>query len=195
MTSKVQIISDAFVNLGKQPVNSPLTDNLSYVAAAGIYDRILPIVLMKHPWRFSLKTFELATLTDTIPFDRWSYVYQLPADLLLIYRTDPLINYEIYGEKLYANVNELTLEYQYEPSESLFPYHFSELMTLELTARIAMMVTQLADLAKMWKQEAEKSLLLARALDSGMMPTQPVVRDSLVRAHSGSYISYINGVL
>ena len=193
MASKVQIISDAFVNLGKQPVNSPLTDNPIYIAASGIYDRILPVVIVKHPWRFSIKTFELATLTDEIPFDRWSYVYQLPGEMLLLIRTDPLINFEIYGDKLYANVNELKIEYQYKASESEFPAHFADLMTLELTARIAMTVTQLGDLAQMWRTEAQKALMLARAIDSSMMPNQAVVRDRLISAHTGPYISYIGG--
>lgn len=186
MASKVEIISDAFINLGSQPVSSPQTDNPIYTAASDIYDRLLPAVLTLHTWRFAMKNFELTKLTEPSPFERWQSVFEIPADTLLPYSTDPLSNYEIFGRKLYTNENEIKLEYIFQPSEADFPVYFTDAMILSLTARISMTVTQLSTLAAFWEKKAEAGLVLARSLDSQIMPNPVVIRDEIWASHFGT---------
>lgn len=186
MASQVQIISDAFVNLGKPPVNSPVTDNPIFDAASGIYTRLLPSILTLHSWRFAMKNLQLTKLTEDSPFDRWDDVFEMPADMLLAYRTEPILNFEIFDSKLYTNAQQVKLEYVFQASEATFPPYFTDLMVLKLTARIAMTVTQLGTLAKFWEKEAQQQLVTARALDSSIMPNPSVVRDALWETHVGA---------
>lgn len=185
MASDIQIISDAFINLGKPPVNSPVTDNPIFAAAKDIYDHILPNVLTWHSWRFAMKNLSLTKVDEPSPFDRWSNVFELPGDMLLAYRTDPITDFEIFDSRLYTNLNVIKLEYLFQASEAVFPPYFTDLMVLVLTARIAMTVTQLADLAAFWQKEADRALIIARGLDSSIMPNPTVVRDALWEAHVG----------
>jgi len=183
MASKVQIISDAFVNLGKGVVSSPETDNPIFAAASSVYDRLLPSMLTIHPWRFAMKSFQLNKLNESSPYARWSAVFQIPGDVELIYRTDPLLNYEIFQNKLFTNSSSVLLEYLFLPKESEFPAYFTQLMIVKLTARIAMTVTQLDNLAAFWEKESIQQIALARAADSSMMPNIPVVRNAIYQSH------------
>jgi hypothetical protein len=185
MASDIQIISDAFINLGKPPVNSPSTDNPIFAAAKDIYDHILPNVLTWHTWRFAMTNLSLTKLDEPSPFERWSNVFELPGDMLLAYRTDPSTDFEIFESRLYTNIDVIKLEYLFKASEAVFPPYFADLMVLVLTARIAMTVTQLADLAAFWQKEADRALIIARGLDSSIMPNPSVVRDPLWEAHVG----------
>lgn len=186
MASKVEIISDAFINLGNPPVSSPQTDNPLYAAASDIYDHLLPAVLALHTWRFAMKNFELTKLTEESPFGRWQSVFELPSDVLLPHTTDPITNYEIFGRKLYTNEDTIKLEYIFKASEADFPPYFTDAMVLILTARISMSVTQLPNLAAFWEKKGEAALILARSLDSQIMPNPVVVRDEIWSSHFGT---------
>lgn len=183
MASKIQIISDAFVNLGKAPVSSPQTDNPIFAAASGIYDRLVVSVLTMHPWRFAMKTFELNKLTETSPYDEWNEVFLIPGDVLLAYRTRPVVNFEIFGDRLYTNEIELSLDYIFQASEADFPAYFTDLMILQLSARIAMTVTQLPDLAAFWDKESTRQLVVAKFLDSSTMPNPSIIRNEIFSSH------------
>lgn len=186
MASEVQIISDAFILLGKQPVSSPSTDNPEFAAASDIYDRLLPAVLTMHTWRFAVKNMQLSESTETSPFDRWSTVFLMPAEQLISFRTDPIIDYEIFENKLYTNENSVKLEFVFRASEGTFPPYFTRLMTFQLAADIAMTVTQDVSIAQYWEKKAEQQSLLARYLDSTVMPNPVVVRDSIWESHFGT---------
>jgi hypothetical protein len=185
MASDIQIISDAFINLGKKPVNSPLTDNPEEAAAKDIYDHLLPNVLTWHPWRFAMKNLSLTQVNEDSPFDRWQNVFELPGDLLLAYRTEPICDFEIFQDRLYTDQDVIKLEYTFEASEANFPPYFTDLMVLVLTARIAMTVTQQPTLAAFWQKEADRALAVARNLDSAIMPNPSIARDQIYEAHLG----------
>lgn len=186
MASAIEIISDAFVLLGKQAVSSPLTDNPIFSGVQDIYDRLVPAVLTHHPWRFAIKNFELSQVDEPSPFERWSNVFLLPAEELLIWRTDPIINYEIFENKLYTNQSEVKLEFLFRASESTFPPYFTRYLTFQLAADVAMTVTQNPTLASFWEKKAEVALINARALDSSIMPQTPIVRDAIWSSHFGA---------
>lgn len=185
MASDIQIISGAFINLGKPPVSSPVTDNPIFSAAKDVYDQILPNVLTWHPWRFALKNLSLTKVDEESPFGRWSNVFELPGDMLLAYRTDPNTEFEIFENRLYTNLDVIKLEYTFQTSEAVFPPYFTDLMILVLTARITMTVTQLANLVPLWEKKADRGLIIARGLDSSIMPNPSIVRDPLWEAHVG----------
>ncbi len=189
MTSVIRIINNSFINLGKPPVidaGSPDT-NPQFSAAVDIYDELLEAILTQYPWRFAMKTFELNILVEPPPVDRWTKQAQIPADLLLIYRTEPIINYEVFRDKIYLlDVEDVKLDYIFRPLESEFPPYFSDAMILQLTSRIAMNVTQQPSVAEFWGVKAERILTIAKHLDSTIQPQPTPIRDALVSAHYGS---------
>lgn len=186
MASDIEIISAAFILLGKGPVSSPVTDNPEYTAAQDIYKLLVPHMLTVHIWRFALKNLQLSESTEPSPFDRWSKVFLMPGEQLLAYRTDPLIDYEIFENKLYTNATSVKLEFIFRIDESRFPPYFIRLMTFQLAADIAMTVTQKITIAEWWGKQAEQQLLLAKFLDSSIMPNPVIPRDSIWAAHFGT---------
>jgi hypothetical protein len=191
MATDVQIISDAYVLLGKKPVSSPLTDNPQYSAAKDIYDRLLPAVLSMHTWRFASKSFQLSESTETSPFERWSKVFLMPAEQLVSYRTEPIAEFEIYENKLYTNETAIRLDFVFKASEANFPPYFTRLMTFQLAADIAMTVTQTLTIAQYWDQKAARELNNARYLDSTIQPNPVVVRDAIWESHFGTGMSNV----
>lgn len=189
MASDIQIISDSFILLGKGPVSSPTTDNPEFSAAKDIYNRLLPAVLTMHTWRFAVKNAELDESTSISPFVRWSKVFLMPSDQLISFRTDPIINYEIFENKLYTNETSVKLEFVFKANESTFPPYFTRYITFQLAADIAMTVTQNVSIAQYWEKKAEKELLVSRYLDSTVMPNPVVIRDSIWEAHFGTGVS------
>lgn len=186
MASDIQIISDAFILLGKQPVSSPITDNPEFAAAKDIYDRLILDMLVIHPWRFAVKNLELSESTEPSPFDRWSKVFLMPGEQLLTYRTDPIINYEIFENKLYTNESSVKLEFVFKADESRFPPYFTRMVTFQLAADIAMTVTQSVAIAEFWEKKAEQQRLNATYLDSTIQPNPVIVRDAIWGSHFGS---------
>ena len=186
-TTKVLIISNAFVLLGKQPIQSIDTGNPVQSAASTIYDLIKKSTLSERPWRFALKQFNINKLIDVpIINEEWNYIYQLPADCLTPYRTYPNDLYALYEDKLYSNQSgPLKLEYVYDASETEFSSNFTLLMTYKIASNIAMTVTQQASLAKMWEEKTIEQSSIAAAVDALAMPNTFIQNDSLYSAHVG----------
>lgn len=185
MASKPQIISLAFNLLGKPPVNDPTTGNPIEQAAADVYDLLLIDILTCHPWRFAMLTRELAKLAAKPPVDRWQFAFQLPSDLLLPYRTEPIMDYEIFENKMYTNNSEVTLDYLAKVDESRFPSYFTQLMVDELASRIAMLVTQNIQIEIERAKRALRTMLRAKNADSQQMPNPRIQRDEIIAARGG----------
>lgn len=195
MTSVIRIINNSFINLGKSPVIDAGSPNINpqYAAAVDIYDELIQSILTQYPWRFAIKTFELNILVDPPPVERWTKQAQIPGDLLIIYRTEPIINYEIARDKIYLlNEQNVKIDYIFRPLESEFPPYFTDAMILQLTSRIAMSVTQQATIAEFWNEKAEKQLVIAKHLDATIQPQPTPIRDSLWASHFGSPRSAIS---
>ncbi len=189
--SKVLIVSNAFVLLGKGPIQSIAqldTGNVVESAASTIYDSILPGLLSERPWRFALKQFNLNRLSEKpMITNEWSYIYQLPSDYLSAYRVYPNTQkgYAIYDDKLYSNSEKVYLEYMYSADETKFTPNFTLLLTYSLAANIAMTVTQQVSLAQLWEKKREQQMSIAAAVDALSMPNTFIQNDPLYSAHVG----------
>jgi hypothetical protein len=170
VATKINIISQAFVLLGKDVVTSldPDLDGGSrgIAAAEQIYDTLYPSLLTIHPWRFAMKSFLLNELVGPILLDRYTVVYQLPSDLVAIWKVDPISQFEIFEDELYSNRKDLKIEYVFQPDESAFPTYFTMMLIYQLAANIAMTITQQPSLAQLWNTKAEQALAQARFIDS-----------------------------
>jgi len=181
MTSKVEVISDAFILLGKGPVNTidngpPVVD-----AVSKLYDLLYPTVLSWHPWRFAMAAKTLSPLTAAPPIDKWAYAYLLPSDLVHLYGTYPAqIDYGRYENYIYANeYPTLTIEYSFLPSPLKWPIYFKNLMVLSLASYAAMTITQDENIEKDKSEKANQYLLVARTLDSQQQPSPKIERDAI----------------
>ena len=106
--TKVQIISNALLQLGHKPISSLIDGDQMVVAAEAAYDMKLPSVLSSGNWRFACQIQVLEQLVEDIPTEwRWQAVYLLPAGYLKTIRVIPNIYVcEIYKDnKVYSYYN------------------------------------------------------------------------------------------
>ena len=186
MTSKVSIISDAFVLLGKQAINHLDTTNPIHVASSNIYDLILPDLLCKAPWRSAMKNQTLGQLTTEPNNDEaWTYIYELPDDppILLLYKTYPETNYQIYENHLYCNVNEIKIDYVFKPQEDRFPPYFVSLMVYAMAYHLSMAVTQNSGLVSFWYKQFIQQQVIATGISANQVPSQIIGNDVVYGAH------------
>lgn len=186
-TSKVRIISNALIQLLEEPINYLDLENKRHVAANSLYEMILPDMLSKFGWDFSLKNRDLQRLVD-VPnnSDKWAYSFQLPQDpeLIMLYGIYPDSDYAIYGNRLLSNQSELKADYIFQNSESYFPPFFERLMVDEMTAVLAMPITQNAVKAEYWRKIADRQRMEAQqicAQQTGSYIIDP--NDSITASH------------
>lgn len=186
--SKVSIISQAYFLLGKKPVNTLSTTDDIDVGASQRYDFVVPGLLTDTQWKHASKTLDLTRTTEIPPIDKWQYTYQLPnkAEMLLAYRVYPTnFNYEIIQDKLYTNNDTVTLFYIFQPKEDQFPTYFVYWLVYEMTAELAMPITEKIEVEELWRKRAQEANLIATALDQQQVPSKSIVYDGLEIAHGG----------
>lgn len=184
--SKTRIISDTFILLGKQPINDIDTGNPIHAAALSIYDDIIrPTLLSKHPWRFAYQHQILVRLTADSPIPDWKYQFQLPTlpAVFMPIKVYPNVDYIIYQDKIFANVEELELDYIADVEEKDFPPYFVTLCIYALAANIGLLVTQKPNLEVIYEKKASLQLALAMGLDGFQMPNPIIEHDSIYARH------------
>jgi hypothetical protein len=184
MASKVSIISNAFILLGKKPINTLDLTNSTIVAASNIYELVLPDLLSKCPWRSAMINQTLSRVNET-PNNNWQYIFQLPTDpkIIYLYNVEPLTAYEIYGDKLYTNVTEVKVDYVYKPPADEFPDYFVTLMVYAVAYHMASQITQAAKLTQFWYQRFLEQKVMANSISLSQIPTRSVRRDQVYSSH------------
>jgi hypothetical protein len=136
-TSKVKIISQALILLGEKPVSN-LTDDTrdSIQSAVGIFENLYEAELQRNRWRFACAKKALDRL-NAKPLNEFAYVHQLPSDALLIFRVYPRTNYEIYGDRVYSNLQEIEVDYLFKPNVEKLPAYFAKLLAYALAREMA----------------------------------------------------------
>jgi len=195
--TNVEIVSRALTRLGAKSIQS--FDEGSDVAASAslVYTSILESELSVYPWRFAMKKAQLNQLTDT-PTNEWKYAYQLPTDRIgapfAVFDTSAIGDrtfkqFEVFADKIYANVNQLYIDYPFKPSETAFPAYFTEFLVVALAANLAVPITDQVGMADMYRglaygtpSEGGNGGMLARArrADAAQQPPQGFTDFSLV---------------
>ena len=200
----VQICSNALIRLGASPIQSFTEGTDIATTCSSIYDMKKEYMLASYPWRFTKKFVQLSRLTAA-PTAQWTYQYTLPSDRLsagfcAVYTNEdvsaiPIQNYTILGNVLMADVDEVWVEYQYLPDESLWAPYFTELMVHVMMDELVFNVTDNAGL----KQNIQMNTYgvpsefgvgglygKAMALDSRDNPTTMVLDSILLEARFGN---------
>lgn len=173
MASDIEIASNALVRIGAPPISSFTEGGASGIAAGNLYQPTVRALLTDHRWRFASAKRQLAQLTAT-PLNEWTYAYQLPSDMIMMYRVYPGTEYEIYEDKLYSHENTVEVDYLFQPDESLFSPYFQLALEYKLASEFAMIVTSNRSLAETYEIKYQDAMKKARFADSQSRPADRV---------------------
>lgn len=173
MASDIEIASNALVRLGVPPISSFSEGGAAGIAAGNLYTPTLRALLTEHRWRFASAKRQLSQLVAN-PLNEWSYAYQLPSDLIMLYRVYPSSDYEIYEDKLYSNDSTVSIDYLFQANESLFPPQFQLMLEYKLASEFALIVTSNRSLAETYEYKYEQAAKKARYADSQARPADRV---------------------
>jgi hypothetical protein len=140
-------------------------------------------VLAVHRWRFAVKQEKLARLTEA-PEALFSYQFQLPLDLLYLIRTIDNQRYEIYGDKLYTNSLEVTVEFVCNISSDRIPSYFAKMFEYYLAFQFAVPLTGDLDKASYYEGLFNKTLIKAKFIDSSSRPNQTFINNRYTDARN-----------
>lgn len=175
MTTKVRIVSDAFIKLGRNPINDLESGGLPVSTAAARYNPAVDFCLARFTWSFAKAFLQLTRLTASPPAVMgWRYAFELPANVIQIYRTYETHDYELRENLLYCNAEKLSMDYIFKPDESRFPSYFAELVTAYLAADICMYITGDKALKTSLTEEASMQYRIATYIDSRARPQRQI---------------------
>lgn len=176
--NKVEIISLSLGLLGKGPIESIDAAGDYAGAASAHYEVLLRAELCKYNWRFATALVQLARTVDTPLVDQWRYIYQLPADYLLMWKMYPQVPYQIYeNKKLYANVDTLKIEYRFLPDVTLLPAYFVQYFMTKLAEVLSIAVAENKDYFTAMQKQAAIWLPQALSADAQAHPNQSTVNN------------------
>ena len=147
--TKLSICSDALIMLGANPLSSFTVGTDDAQVADRLYDDVRDTLLMQYAYSWSIKKVKLAQLVQT-PINEWKYIYQLPGNLLgnpkAVFNVGAVgattqRDFEIYGDGLNTNYEQVWIDYQYRPEPFEFPPYFVRLVKTALAAEFAEPVT------------------------------------------------------
>lgn len=198
--TNIAICANALVRLGARPITSFSDGTDIATFCETIYTQKKKFLLSSYPWRFSMKYAQLSRLSDS-PDAQWDYQFTLPADRVqagmpVVYTSEdvgaaPIRDYEIVGNVLMTDEDEIWVKYQYNVDEALWPEYFTELMINVMKTELAYVVTDNAQLYQELKLEVYGTpseggfggmVNMARNLDSRDNPTTYITDFTLINA-------------
>ena len=165
MATDISMSSNALLLIGHETINSFTDAGAGARSASNLYATVYEDALTGYPWRFAMGKVALSKLTAD-PLNEWSNAFQLPGDLLLVYRTYPRSTFEIYEDKLYSDQETIEIDYWFKPAETTLPPYFVKYMQYALAAEFAISVTDNRTLAELFDAKASQQKLIAMNRDS-----------------------------
>ena len=176
MASKINLISNALILIGDNPINTLTGNSRAQQVAANLYDNIVQNELTKHRWGFARRKAQLSLTTEEPLDDDFQSIYQLPSDLLVLIKLNPNVNYQIYGDKVYSNLSqELHCDYIRNVPESEWPIYFAKMIEYALATDFAPSIRDSAASADRMSAQYLNASRMARATDSMQHPQTAIV--------------------
>ena len=129
--SKIGLISKALLVCQEHATDSTNNERYGVEVAKNLFEIIYENELQTNPWRFNMKKASLSRL-NVEPVNQYKYVFQIPVDCLLHRFVYPPTDYEVYGDRIYANQTSIDLDYQFKPDVDKCPAYFALLMVYPL---------------------------------------------------------------
>ena len=175
MPSKIDIISNALVLVGHGPISSLDPDQgAGATVGAALYKTHLDYMLSTTYWRFSMKQQSLNRLTAP-PLNNWQFAFQLPTDLITLYRVDPRADYQLFENMLFTNQNEISADYSFRVDDTALPSYFVMAFQYKLAADFAISVTNDIQKNQLYEAKYTRELALAMAADARNHPAVAIV--------------------
>lgn len=163
----VSIANRALLLLGHDSITSFSDGSAAASAVSQLYPETRDVTLGLYPWSFTIAKLQLAKDTAT-PVSEWDYQFTLPSDMLTgvpravhtSATTRALFkNWEINRAadglaKLFTNATEIYIDYQAQTGEDRYPQYFVQLLTYQLAAILAEVITDQITKAAHWHQVA-----------------------------------------
>lgn len=170
-TVAVSIASNALILLGHDPIASFDEEGVGAKVASNFYETTLRAKLNEYDWNFARKS-ALLNKMSAAPAHRWKFAYQIPTDHIRTLTAYPHSDYDIVGDKIYSNTDNLELEYIYRIDESFFTAMFREALELYLAAKWAIPVTENATNAGVYDGLATVAFRKAKSIDAMEKPNR-----------------------
>lgn len=181
MPSSIDMVSNALLLIGDEPISSFTEPGAGAQAAANLYPDTYRAVLSEHPWGFALKEQKLNKLSQQPDeLTNYQYAYQLPTDLIRLWAIFPHSNYAIVNGLLYSNQNELLARYVYEADETALPPHVSKAIEYKLAADFSISVTEDENKHQLFERKYRDMIAMARSIDSQQHPQVPIIDSPFV---------------
>lgn len=176
MATSIDMASNALLLVGDNPISSFDDPGAGAQVAGAIYPETYAAVLSEHPWSFAFKELQLSRLSQTPdPKTNFQYAFQLPGDLIRIWKMMSHSNYTIVGSLVYSNETELLCRYIYKVDENELPPHVVKAIEYKLAADFAISVTEDQNKSQLYEQKYLRQIALARTVDSQGRPQVPIV--------------------
>lgn len=171
--TEIEIISQAALLVGRHSFSSLDEGGAFAQDADALFNTIVSAELGSNRWRFAQASQEVSTLTTLSPtFDGWEFYWDLPSDLLVLFYTDPMINYTVFGNRLLTSSDQtFTAVYSKNVPVSKWPPSFSMYIVLQLAAMLAKSVTNSDRMVQ--RIQSDMELWHSRALFSDGQNSRP----------------------
>lgn len=193
MPSSIDIASNALLLVGDNPISSFTEPGAGAQAAANLYQQTKERLLSYHPWSFALKQQRLNLLSQAPDvLSDWTHAYQLPVDMIRIWKTQPHQNYTLIGDKLYANDgNGILMTYIYDVEETKLPAQVVKALEYMLASEFAIAVTEDDGKAQLYERKGRDMMAQASTIDSQGRPQESIIDSPFVNARfSGAGARY-----
>jgi len=185
--SRVSIISNALLLLGKPRIESIAAGGPPAIAADQLFDMVLSADLSSPNWRFATSIAKLSLVAGTdITFANYRYAYQLPADLLAIWRIWPGVSYQVFGQRLYTSTSsELQIEYRSAVSLGNMPPSYLNYFTYLLADTLSAAMTQDASVISKINTQMLTAKSHAMVVNAQNHPNQAIASSPWIAARLG----------
>lgn len=188
MATSIDMASNALVLIGDDPISSFDDGGAGAQAAANLYQDTYKSVLAGHPWTFALKEQTLSKLSQSPDLlTNYKNAFQLPADLIRIWKMMSHSNYDVVGLLVYSNEETLLCRYIYNVDEVALPPHVVKAVEYKLASEFAMLVTEDINKAEYYERKYLKQVALARSIDSQGHPQVKIVDSPFVDVRYGGF--------
>ena len=175
MATKLQLISNALILIGDLPITSLVGNSRAQTVANNLYDNIVQNELTKYRWGFARRKAQLSLTTEVPVGTEYSSVYQLPADMLVLIKLNPGINYQILGAKVYCNnTGALYCDYIANVDEQQWPVYFAKMIEYALGMDFAPSIRDSAASMELLANQYMNASRMARFTDAQQHPQTPI---------------------
>lgn len=140
----IEIINLACSLCGKAATNTIDGTGVFARDAANFYSVLVAAEMGSNRWRFCQTYQDMAVLNTITPaFEQWQYYWEMPADLLMFFRVDPIGNdWQVFGDRVLTRTNaNLRAVYSKAVPVSKWPPAFALYIAYALADMLGISVT------------------------------------------------------